>query len=70
MGNCGLCGFILVGVFAHLCCVIFNLYGSCQENKWMKQCLEEEQKSRKELERVVRKLAKQKNDCAWEDGDH
>uniref|UniRef100_A0A8B9HJ96 Rac/Cdc42 guanine nucleotide exchange factor (GEF) 6 n=1 Tax=Astyanax mexicanus TaxID=7994 RepID=A0A8B9HJ96_ASTMX len=38
-----------------------------QENKWMKQCLEEEQKSRKELERVVRKLAKQKNDCAWED---
>ncbi|XP_022539971.2 rho guanine nucleotide exchange factor 6 isoform X1 [Astyanax mexicanus] len=38
-----------------------------KENKWMKQCLEEEQKSRKELERVVRKLAKQKNDCAWED---
>uniref|UniRef100_A0A674CTM3 Rac/Cdc42 guanine nucleotide exchange factor 6 n=1 Tax=Salmo trutta TaxID=8032 RepID=A0A674CTM3_SALTR len=41
-----------------------------KENKWMKQCLEEEQKSRKELERVVRKLAKQKNDCAWEDGGH
>uniref|UniRef100_A0A8B9HBN9 Rac/Cdc42 guanine nucleotide exchange factor (GEF) 6 n=1 Tax=Astyanax mexicanus TaxID=7994 RepID=A0A8B9HBN9_ASTMX len=35
-----------------------------KENKWMKQCLEEEQKSRKELERVVRKLAKQKNDCS------
>ncbi|KAG7225751.1 hypothetical protein INR49_014402 [Caranx melampygus] len=33
-----------------------------KENKWMKQFLEEEQKSRKELERVVRKLAKQKND--------
>uniref|UniRef100_A0A7N8XX69 Rac/Cdc42 guanine nucleotide exchange factor (GEF) 6 n=1 Tax=Mastacembelus armatus TaxID=205130 RepID=A0A7N8XX69_9TELE len=28
-----------------------------KENKWMKQFLEEEQKSRKELERVVRKLA-------------
>uniref|UniRef100_A0A674AWH3 Rac/Cdc42 guanine nucleotide exchange factor 6 n=1 Tax=Salmo trutta TaxID=8032 RepID=A0A674AWH3_SALTR len=41
-----------------------------EENKWIKQCLEDEQKSRKELERVVRKLAKQKNDCAWEDGDH
>ncbi|KAK6298395.1 hypothetical protein J4Q44_G00314500 [Coregonus suidteri] len=41
-----------------------------KENKWMKQCLEEEQKSRKELERVVRKLAKQKNDCAWEDGGY
>uniref|UniRef100_A0AAZ3QKU4 Rac/Cdc42 guanine nucleotide exchange factor (GEF) 6 n=1 Tax=Oncorhynchus tshawytscha TaxID=74940 RepID=A0AAZ3QKU4_ONCTS len=41
-----------------------------KENKWMKQCMEEEQKSRKELERVVRKLAKQKNDCAWEDGGH
>uniref|UniRef100_A0A672J416 Rac/Cdc42 guanine nucleotide exchange factor (GEF) 6 n=1 Tax=Salarias fasciatus TaxID=181472 RepID=A0A672J416_SALFA len=35
-----------------------------KENKWMKQFLEEEQKSRKELERVVRKLAKQKNDCS------
>lgn len=41
-----------------------------QENKWMKQFLEEEQKSRKELERVVRKLAKQKNDCTWDDGGH
>uniref|UniRef100_A0A8C8D2R9 Rac/Cdc42 guanine nucleotide exchange factor (GEF) 6 n=1 Tax=Oncorhynchus tshawytscha TaxID=74940 RepID=A0A8C8D2R9_ONCTS len=41
-----------------------------KESKWIKQCLEDEQKSRKELERVVRKLAKQKNDCAWEDGDH
>ncbi|XP_035265318.1 rho guanine nucleotide exchange factor 6-like isoform X1 [Anguilla anguilla] len=41
-----------------------------KENKRMRQCLEEEQKSRKELERVVRRLAKQKNDCAWEDGGH
>uniref|UniRef100_A0AAY4CQI6 Rac/Cdc42 guanine nucleotide exchange factor (GEF) 6 n=1 Tax=Denticeps clupeoides TaxID=299321 RepID=A0AAY4CQI6_9TELE len=41
-----------------------------KENKWMKQCLEEEQKSRKELERVVRKLAKQKNDCSWEETSH
>ncbi|KAL0974133.1 hypothetical protein UPYG_G00216080 [Umbra pygmaea] len=41
-----------------------------KENKWMKHCLEEEQKSRKELEKVVRKLAKQKNDCVWEDGGH
>ncbi|XP_055015173.1 rho guanine nucleotide exchange factor 6 isoform X1 [Boleophthalmus pectinirostris] len=41
-----------------------------KENRWMRQFLEEEQKSRKELERVVRKLAKQKNDCTWEDGTH
>uniref|UniRef100_A0A8C9RLU9 Rac/Cdc42 guanine nucleotide exchange factor 6 n=1 Tax=Scleropages formosus TaxID=113540 RepID=A0A8C9RLU9_SCLFO len=41
-----------------------------QENKRMKQCLEEEQKSRKELERIVRKLAKQRNDCTWDDGNH
>uniref|UniRef100_A0A665WR55 Rac/Cdc42 guanine nucleotide exchange factor (GEF) 6 n=1 Tax=Echeneis naucrates TaxID=173247 RepID=A0A665WR55_ECHNA len=41
-----------------------------KESKWMKQILEEEQKSRKELERVVRKLAKQKNDCTWDDGNH
>uniref|UniRef100_A0A8C6KIV4 Rac/Cdc42 guanine nucleotide exchange factor 6 n=1 Tax=Nothobranchius furzeri TaxID=105023 RepID=A0A8C6KIV4_NOTFU len=38
-----------------------------KENKWMKQFLEEEQKSRKELERLVRKLSKQKNDSSWED---
>ncbi|XP_047440724.1 rho guanine nucleotide exchange factor 6 isoform X2 [Mugil cephalus] len=41
-----------------------------KENKWMKQFLEEEQKSRKELERMVRKLAKQKNDCSWDDVSH
>ncbi|XP_056295248.1 rho guanine nucleotide exchange factor 6 isoform X2 [Pseudoliparis swirei] len=41
-----------------------------KENKWMKQFLEEEQKSRKELERVVRKLAKQKNDSARDDCGH
>ncbi|KAM4621449.1 rho guanine nucleotide exchange factor 6 isoform 2-T2 [Polymixia lowei] len=41
-----------------------------KENKWMKQFLEEEQKSRKDLERVVRKLAKQKNDCTWDDSNH
>ncbi|XP_023700121.1 rho guanine nucleotide exchange factor 6 isoform X1 [Paramormyrops kingsleyae] len=41
-----------------------------KENKQMKQYLEEEQKSRRELERMVRKLAKQKNDSAWEDGGH
>ncbi|KAM7389947.1 hypothetical protein PAMP_023891 [Pampus punctatissimus] len=41
-----------------------------KENKWMKQFLEEEQKYRKELERVVRKLAKQKNDCTWDDSSH
>ncbi|XP_066571275.1 rho guanine nucleotide exchange factor 6 isoform X2 [Amia ocellicauda] len=41
-----------------------------KENKRMKQCLEEEQKSRKDLERLVRKLVKQKNDCTWEDAGH
>ncbi|XP_041846003.1 rho guanine nucleotide exchange factor 6 isoform X2 [Melanotaenia boesemani] len=41
-----------------------------KENRWMKQFLEEEQKSRKELERLVRKLTKQKNDCGWEDSSH
>ncbi|KAI1898069.1 hypothetical protein AGOR_G00068540 [Albula goreensis] len=42
-----------------------------KENKKMRQYLEEEQRSRKELERLVRRLAKQRNDCtAWEDGSH
>lgn len=48
----------------------FNLFiFILQESKWMKQFLEDEQKSRKELERVVRKIAKQKNDT-WDDGGH
>uniref|UniRef100_A0A8C9VEM7 Rac/Cdc42 guanine nucleotide exchange factor 6 n=1 Tax=Scleropages formosus TaxID=113540 RepID=A0A8C9VEM7_SCLFO len=41
-----------------------------KESKRMKQCLEEEQRSRKELERIVRRLAKQKNDCVWDDSGH
>ncbi|KAG7266780.1 hypothetical protein CRUP_028102 [Coryphaenoides rupestris] len=40
------------------------------EHKWMKQFLEEEQKARKDLERAVRKLSKQKNDMAWDDPSH
>ncbi|XP_050015647.1 rho guanine nucleotide exchange factor 6 isoform X2 [Alexandromys fortis] len=34
-----------------------------QENKRMKQCLEEELKSRKDLEKLVRKLLKQTDEC-------
>ncbi|XP_043921237.1 rho guanine nucleotide exchange factor 6 isoform X2 [Protopterus annectens] len=41
-----------------------------QENKRMKQCLEEEQKSRKELEKLVRKLLKQTNDPTWDETSH
>ncbi|KAK0148904.1 Rho guanine nucleotide exchange factor 6 [Merluccius polli] len=41
-----------------------------KEHKLMKQSLEEEQRSRKDLERVVRKLSKQKNHMAWDDANH
>ncbi|XP_063102528.1 rho guanine nucleotide exchange factor 6 isoform X4 [Cavia porcellus] len=34
-----------------------------QENKRMKQCLEEELKSRRDLEKLVRRLLKQTNEC-------
>jgi hypothetical protein len=34
-----------------------------KENKKMKQCLEEELKSRKDLEKLVRKLLKQTDEC-------
>lgn len=34
-----------------------------QENKKMKQCLEEELKSRKDLEKLVRRLLKQTDEC-------
>uniref|UniRef100_A0A674AUV7 Rac/Cdc42 guanine nucleotide exchange factor 6 n=1 Tax=Salmo trutta TaxID=8032 RepID=A0A674AUV7_SALTR len=68
MKNNGVCECVCFHVFAEVQWIF--VYVSRQESKWIKQCLEDEQKSRKELERVVRKLAKQKNDCAWEDGDH
>uniref|UniRef100_A0A7M4FW40 Rac/Cdc42 guanine nucleotide exchange factor 6 n=1 Tax=Crocodylus porosus TaxID=8502 RepID=A0A7M4FW40_CROPO len=38
-----------------------------QENKRMKQCLEEELKSRKDLEKLVRRLLKQADECAREE---
>ncbi|XP_053129930.1 rho guanine nucleotide exchange factor 6 isoform X2 [Hemicordylus capensis] len=39
-----------------------------QENKRMKQCLEEELKSRKDLEKLVRRLLKQADECVREEG--
>ncbi|XP_077141392.1 rho guanine nucleotide exchange factor 6 isoform X2 [Ranitomeya variabilis] len=41
-----------------------------QENKRMKQSLDEEQKSRKELEKLVRKMLKQASETAREDPSH
>lgn len=41
-----------------------------QENKRMKQSLDDEQKSRKELEKLVRRLLKQTNECARDDTIH
>ncbi|XP_058703679.1 rho guanine nucleotide exchange factor 6 isoform X3 [Poecile atricapillus] len=38
-----------------------------QENKRMKQCLEEELKSRKDLEKLVRRLLRQTDECGRED---
>ncbi|KFV17041.1 Rho guanine nucleotide exchange factor 6, partial [Pterocles gutturalis] len=38
-----------------------------QENKRMKQCLEEELKSRKDLEKLVRRLLKQTDECGREE---
>ncbi|XP_077778781.1 rho guanine nucleotide exchange factor 6 isoform X2 [Podarcis muralis] len=38
-----------------------------QENKKMKQCLEEELKCRKDLEKLVRRLLKQTDECVRED---
>ncbi|XP_054852227.1 rho guanine nucleotide exchange factor 6 isoform X2 [Eublepharis macularius] len=38
-----------------------------QENKRMKQCLEEELKSRKDLEKLVRRLLKQTDECVREE---
>ncbi|KAM4664132.1 rho guanine nucleotide exchange factor 6 [Discoglossus pictus] len=41
-----------------------------QENKRMKQCLDEEQKSRKELEKLVKKILSKRNECARDDPTH
>ncbi|XP_069468891.1 rho guanine nucleotide exchange factor 6 isoform X2 [Ambystoma mexicanum] len=41
-----------------------------QENRRMKQSLDDEQKSRKQLEKVVRRLLKQTSECANDDAVH
>uniref|UniRef100_A0A8C4Z390 Rac/Cdc42 guanine nucleotide exchange factor 6 n=1 Tax=Gadus morhua TaxID=8049 RepID=A0A8C4Z390_GADMO len=46
------------------------VYALKDEVHELKKFLEDEQKSRKDLERVVRKLSKQKNDMAWDDANH
>ena len=51
-------------------CVCVCVCARTQEHNRMRQFLEDEQKSRKDLERVVRKLSKQKNDMAWDDANH
>lgn len=38
-----------------------------QDNKRMKRTLEEEQKARKELEKIVRKVLKSMNDSSWDE---
>lgn len=38
-----------------------------QDNKRMKRNLEEEQKARKELEKIVRKVLKSMNDPSWDE---
>lgn len=40
---------------------------SCQDNKRMKRTLEEEQRARKELERIVRRVLKNMNDPSWDE---
>lgn len=48
-------------------CILTPLFFPAQENKRMKQCLEEELKSRKDLEKLVRRLLKQTDECGRED---
>lgn len=43
---------------------IVGFFLTPQESKKMKQCLEEELKSRKDLEKLVRRLLKQTDECA------
>lgn len=38
-----------------------------QDNKRMKSSLEEEQKARKELEKIVRRVLKSMNDPSWDE---
>lgn len=48
-------------------CIFIPSFFTWQENKRMKQCLEEELKSRKDLEKLVRRLLKQTDECGRED---
>lgn len=57
--------------------MLFILSSSCplssvfvsrlQDNKRMKRTLEEEQRARKELERIVRRVLKSMNDPTWDE---
>ncbi|XP_056611218.1 rho guanine nucleotide exchange factor 7a isoform X1 [Triplophysa dalaica] len=51
--------------------VVYALRGEVQElkqdNKKMKKSLEEEQKARKDLEKIVRKMLKNMNDFSWDE---
>jgi len=38
-----------------------------QDYKKMKKSLEEEQRARKDLERIVKKMLKNKNDLSWDE---
>lgn len=57
-------------VFTHLRQIVimyfvFGFFG--QDNKKMKKSLEEEQRARKELEKLVRKVLKSMNDPSWDE---
>lgn len=52
------------------CCDIFGLNqlsSPLQDNKRMRRTLEEEQRARKELERIVRRVLKNMNDPTWDE---
>lgn len=52
-----------VGAEVVTCCRLLAL----QDNKKMKKSLEEEQRARKDLEKLVRKVLKNMNDPAWDE---
>uniref|UniRef100_A0A8C6VV62 Rho guanine nucleotide exchange factor (GEF) 7a n=1 Tax=Nothobranchius furzeri TaxID=105023 RepID=A0A8C6VV62_NOTFU len=64
MGSCTLCLRSLVDVVYALRDEVQELK---QDNKKMKRSLEEEQRARKELEKVVRRVLKSMNDPSWDE---
>lgn len=61
------CGSVFFLLFIFLSFIVNLSTSAFQDNKRIKRTLEEEQRARKELERIVRRVLKNMNDPTWDE---